>query len=142
MPPTGPPERLPQTPAIRGEGFTTEGPLAANGGDTLTHAPVADSPLVDPWGFGAVSDLATDQRGSVRKSGFVVDIGAAEYFYPAISPRAPARVKIQDTKTDFRIVVSSPVTTALRARADAKGKAGVVGQGSSRLVKVRNLKRN
>ena len=54
------------------------GPLAANGGPTMTHAPVADSPAVNA---GSNSQgLVTDQRGSTysRVVGGSADIGAVE----------------------------------------------------------------
>jgi len=53
------------------------GPLANNGGLTLTHALLADSPAIDA----AHGDycLATDQRGAPRPRGAACDIGAFEY---------------------------------------------------------------
>ncbi len=54
------------------------GPLQDNGGPTLTHAPLPDSPLVDA-GDNAVSDsLMVDQRGQARIQGDAVDVGAVE----------------------------------------------------------------
>jgi hypothetical protein len=54
------------------------GPLADNGGPTLTHALLADSPAIDAGSN--PSDLATDQRGGsyVRSAGAAPDIGAFE----------------------------------------------------------------
>lgn len=49
-------------------------PLAGNGGPTLTHAPVLDSPVIDAGD----TTLATDQRGQPRPSGQADDIGAFE----------------------------------------------------------------
>jgi hypothetical protein len=49
------------------------GPLADNGGQTLTHALLPDSPAVDA----VECDLATDQRGESRQ-GDACDIGAFE----------------------------------------------------------------
>jgi len=52
------------------------GPLAANGGPTMTHALVADSPALDVV---PTSDCAaTDQRGVARPQGLACDIGAFE----------------------------------------------------------------
>jgi hypothetical protein len=54
------------------------GPLAANGGPTLTHMPLPGSPAID-----VVSDScpppATDQRGAARPIGARCDAGAVEY---------------------------------------------------------------
>lgn len=53
------------------------GPLAANGGATLTMAPLEGSPALDA---GVSSELESDQRGTsfVRQVGPAVDIGAFE----------------------------------------------------------------
>jgi hypothetical protein len=53
------------------------GPLADNGGPTLTHALLAGSPAID-----AADDAicpATDQRGTVRPQGAACDVGAYEF---------------------------------------------------------------
>jgi hypothetical protein len=54
-------------------------PLADNGGPTLTHALLHNSPAID-MGDNLFS-LSTDQRGPgfPRKFGFAADIGAFEY---------------------------------------------------------------
>ncbi len=52
------------------------GALAANGGPTLTHAPLDGSPVVDSAGTDA--NLAVDQRGVPRPQGAARDIGAVE----------------------------------------------------------------
>lgn len=52
------------------------GPLADNGGPTLTHAPKDDSPVVNA-GDPAFSGLTADQRGQNRVVG-VLDMGAVE----------------------------------------------------------------
>ena len=59
------------------------GPLATNGGSTLTHALLFGSPAIDAGGNAlAVDDngnpLATDQRGEARVEFGTVDIGAFE----------------------------------------------------------------
>ena len=52
------------------------GPLANNGGPTLTHLPLPDSPSID---FGSDADCpTTDQRGVVRPQGAACDVGAVE----------------------------------------------------------------
>jgi beta-glucanase (GH16 family) len=53
------------------------GPLADNGGPTLTHALLAASPAIDT-ADGAVCP-ATDQRGIARPQGAGCDVGAYEY---------------------------------------------------------------
>jgi len=52
------------------------GPLARNGGDTLTHAPAHDSPAIDHGS--APSTLTNDQRLAPRLAGAQVDIGSVE----------------------------------------------------------------
>lgn len=54
------------------------GPLANNGGRTLTHLPQKDSPVINA-GFNLIlPELAKDQRGVYRPQDGVVDIGAVE----------------------------------------------------------------
>ena len=50
------------------------GPLADNGGDTLTHALLPGSPAINA----GMTDLTTDQRGELRPFGVEDDIGAYE----------------------------------------------------------------
>lgn len=75
--------------AFAGSGSRTNinpmlGPLANNGGTTLTMALLPGSPAIDA-GF-ATGAPATDQRGVARPQGPGVDIGAFEYQYiPVIS---------------------------------------------------------
>ena len=52
------------------------GPLADNGGPTLTHALLPDSPALDAGDNALCS--ATDQRGVARPQNDVCDIGAFE----------------------------------------------------------------
>ena len=52
------------------------GPLADNGGPTLTHALQAGSPAIDAANADACS--ATDQRGVARPQGAGCDVGAYE----------------------------------------------------------------
>ncbi len=57
------------------------GPLANNGGSTLTHLPLASSPAIDaiPPGInGCGTTLTTDQRGAPRPINGKCDIGAVE----------------------------------------------------------------
>lgn len=52
------------------------GPLANNGGPTLTHLPLAGSPLIDKGG--PAGSITIDQRGLSRPQGPATDIGAVE----------------------------------------------------------------
>jgi len=58
------------------------GPLADNGGPTLTMSPMVDSPAIDKIPFGGINGcgttITTDQRGVPRPQGFRCDIGAVE----------------------------------------------------------------
>jgi predicted outer membrane repeat protein len=72
-------------------GFLTEanpgiGPLALNGGSTLTHALLAGSPLIDI--LSDCAGLSEDQRGVLRPQGGSCDPGAYE-FDPASPPPPP-----------------------------------------------------
>ena len=60
------------------------GPLADNGGPTLTMALLTGSPAIDAGG--AMGAPATDQRGIPRPQGPSVDIGAFEFQYPQFAP--------------------------------------------------------
>jgi predicted outer membrane repeat protein len=53
------------------------GPLAGNGGPTLTHLPQPGSPLID--GAQCLPEVPTDQRGVARPFGAACDIGAVEW---------------------------------------------------------------
>lgn len=61
------------------------GPLADNGGPTLTHALLAGSPAIDAGDNATCASLPTDQRGSPRSvdgnldGSAVCDLGAYEY---------------------------------------------------------------
>ena len=52
------------------------GPLAHNGGPTLTHMLLSGSPAIDAGQ--CVTGLTTDQRGLPRLQGPACDIGAVE----------------------------------------------------------------
>ncbi len=53
------------------------GPLADNGGGTLTHLPATGSPALDAADAGACP--ATDQRGQTRPQGTGCDVGSVEF---------------------------------------------------------------
>ena len=65
---TGPGDQVSVNPLL--------GPLANNGGPTLTHALLTNSPAINAAGNGGCP--ATDQRGTTRPQGPVCDIGAFE----------------------------------------------------------------
>lgn len=54
------------------------GPLAGNGGPTLTHRPLAGSPVIDAGNPAIPGPPATDQRGFARIFGAAVDLGSVE----------------------------------------------------------------
>ncbi|MFZ1640435.1 MAG: Calx-beta domain-containing protein [Candidatus Contendobacter sp.] len=55
------------------------GPLAANGGPTQTHLPVAGGPAIDTGDDALIpAGITTDQRGVARIQGLHVDVGAVE----------------------------------------------------------------
>jgi len=54
------------------------GPLANNGGPTLTHRPLPGSPVIDAGNPAIPSPPATDQRGFPRIFGAAVDLGSVE----------------------------------------------------------------
>jgi hypothetical protein len=69
---------------VIGAGVTTGvtdprlGPLADNGGPTLTHLPTSSSPAVNGGDPSIVGAPATDQRGEARIQGGRIDIGSVE----------------------------------------------------------------
>jgi hypothetical protein len=74
------------------------GPLAANGGATRTHAPLAGSPAVNAGDGAGLS--AKDQRGLPRVQFAVVDIGAVEVSEPmVVTQPAPLTVAEGDMFT-------------------------------------------
>jgi len=70
------------------------GPLAANGGPTMTVLPLAGSPLIDAIPTGScqsdgATGIAIDQRGVPRPQGAGCDIGAVEVEVPPVPPAPP-----------------------------------------------------
>lgn len=57
------------------------GALALNGGTTPNHLPNSASPVINAGDPAFVAPPATDQRGSARISGGIVDIGSVEVQY-------------------------------------------------------------
>lgn len=64
------------------------GPLADNGGPTLTHALTATSPALDAGDPDITGEPETDQRGEARVQGSAIDIGSVEI--PAVLPATGA----------------------------------------------------
>ena len=54
------------------------GPLASNGGPTLTHEPLPGSPVIDAGNPAIPSPPPTDQRGAARIVGPAIDLGSVE----------------------------------------------------------------
>ncbi len=54
------------------------GPLANNGGPTLTHLPLPGSPVIDAGNPAIPSPPPTDQRGFPRIAGTAIDLGSVE----------------------------------------------------------------
>ncbi|MGQ0700412.1 MAG: choice-of-anchor Q domain-containing protein, partial [Panacagrimonas sp.] len=61
------------------------GPLANNGGPTLTHALVTGSPALDAVPTSDAGCTGTDQRGTARPQGTSCDIGAFERVPPVVA---------------------------------------------------------
>ena len=81
------------------------GPLANNGGSTLTHMPLVGSPVIDTGPI--TTTFTTDQRGFTRMYGPHVDIGAVE-----VSPSAflhPTHV-IEGSPAVFTVRLAMPLT--------------------------------
>lgn len=107
------------------------GPLADNGGTTLTHLPQAGSPAIDGGNPLQVFLIGfTDQRGRNRPSG-VVDIGSVEVTNDATSvwvPVTPAR--IVDTRPGQSTIDNAnegegPVSAGSEVKVDVAGRAGI-----------------
>jgi uncharacterized repeat protein (TIGR01451 family) len=56
------------------------GPLADNGGPTMTHLPLPGSPCLDTGDHAFGGDPAMDQRGMPRVDGMWIDLGAVEVY--------------------------------------------------------------
>jgi len=110
------------------------GPLAANGGPTLTHLLGAGSAMVDaiPFGTVGVCDASTpvDQRNVARPAGAGCDVGAVEGTVPPAPgatvpevPDAPAPDG-SDAPVPGSLPAPDPVTPEAAEPRDAIGAAG------------------
>jgi hypothetical protein len=120
--------------AITGTALTTDpllGPLADNGGPTLTMAPAASSPAIDA---GSASGLTTDQRGLPRPSNILevpdvsngADIGAVEVQGPGVfGTDTGVRLKLAKKKVRARGPVPVKVinSNAFRITGKLSGKS-------------------
>lgn len=107
------------------------GPLALNGGTTPNHLPNLTSPVINAGDPAFVAPPATDQRGSARISGGIVDIGSVEVqFTPTFSlSRTSTATGEQVTatgsglprNTTFTMVLNSTPVTLGTAISNASG---------------------
>jgi hypothetical protein len=81
------------------------GPLADNGGPTLTHLPQIGSPVIDTGGA-APCPTATDQRGVARPQRAACDIGAVEVEPDRVPPTVtvPANISVPATGPSGAVV--------------------------------------
>ncbi len=79
------------------------GPLADNGGPTMTMALLPGSPAINAGDTAAAPP--TDQRGFPRPSGLAADIGAYEYASPDFSP-LPSQTTEMGSTIEFMVVAS------------------------------------
>jgi CSLREA domain-containing protein len=106
------------------------GPLAANGGPTLTHLPLSGSPIIDtiPPGTNECGNpVNTDQRGAVRPFGSGCDKGSVEVG-AAGTPTPTATATATATPTATPTLTPTPTSTPtatptpiVRSRADFDG---------------------
>lgn len=99
------------------------GPLANNGGDTLTHLPQTGSPAVDNGAV--VSGISTDQRGVTRPQGFGFDVGSVE-----VACAKPAKPTLLKPKDNGKVKTTTPKLDWEDARCATKYKV-IVRQGST-----------
>jgi parallel beta-helix repeat protein/predicted outer membrane repeat protein len=103
------------------------GPLADNGGPTLTHMLLPGSPAINQGSNPA--NLATDQRGQARVQGLRADIGAFEAAAPAVvtavvvNDGAPQRSRVTNLTIQFdRVVtIANPVSAAFKLERQSDG---------------------
>ncbi|MGA2240993.1 MAG: choice-of-anchor Q domain-containing protein [Verrucomicrobiota bacterium] len=83
------------------------GPLADNGGPTLTMALLPGSPAINAGDTAAAPP--TDQRGFPRPSGLAADIGAYEYFSPTLTPIQSQTVEMGSSIECMAVATGDPV---------------------------------
>jgi hypothetical protein len=109
------------------------GPLADNGGPTLTHALLPDSPAIDAGNNTYATDFDQRGEGFPRIAGGIIDIGAFEFQGdappPAPSPsRRPQEVRPAAWVAGLSPAVSHPVV-APAALSPGQGST-IIGEGS------------
>jgi predicted outer membrane repeat protein len=82
------------------------GPLAANGGATRTHAPLAGSPALNAGDATGIAPL--DQRGLPRVQFAAVDIGAVEVSEPLISTQPKQQELAEGEALTLTIAATNP----------------------------------
>ena len=100
------------------------GPLADNGGSTLTHLPLPGSPVIDAGNDEAIT-AQTDQRGWNRFNG-TVDIGAVEFHPPLLGDMNLDRIV---NSTDLDVIRANwgrtvPIGSLLDGDASGDGYVG------------------
>jgi hypothetical protein len=84
------------------------GPLADNGGPTLTHALLAGSPAIDLIDASACA-VTTDQRGAARPANGACDSGAFEYGSQPVPPTSTPINTATPTATKTATATNTPV---------------------------------
>lgn len=105
------------------------GPLQDNGGPTLTHKPLAGSPLIDAGNN--MSAPAADQRGSVRildgdgNGSAVIDVGSVEYQVPP-TPLQPVNSTVATQPTFSWSAVTGAMQYDLWVNDVTTGQSGII----------------
>jgi hypothetical protein len=96
------------------------GPLANNGGPTLTHLPLPGSPVINAGNPAIPSPPPTDQRGFARIVGAAVDLGSVEVQAATVEVPTLSQVGI------FALSVLLFAAGLLRLRQDRRKDGGIV----------------
>jgi hypothetical protein len=86
------------------------GPLADNGGPTLTRRPTSDSPLRDAVPASGANCSSTDQRGVARPNGASCEIGAYEVAPPGAVTDDPTDVSGSGAVLHGTVTPNAPAT--------------------------------
>jgi CSLREA domain-containing protein len=113
------------------------GPLADNGGPTLTHALLAGSPAIDAGLPRGRATQNVDQRGTPRPLGVATDIGAYEYGFDPDSLRAIVPLRWEDLFRPVELTdgIAFEATLSLRHAPGQEGKTN--GFPAARIVGVK-----
>jgi len=110
------------------------GLLAANGGLTKTHLPMAGSQALNAGDNAAVEPQ--DQRGKMRVQFGVVDIGAVEAVEPIITTQPSAQALTEGGTLTLTVVAMNQDSTAPLAFQWRKGGTEIAGATSATLTKA------